>query len=77
MISKSAKGVLDARALYPEASLADLYNPLLMPKELRNAHKYNDTVVMQAYGFVVKDMSEADCAAELMKMYQKLIESKK
>ena len=45
-----------------------------MSKELRNAHKNNDIAVMKAYGFDIKNMSEADCVAELMKMYQKLVE---
>ena len=72
-IEQTAQGILDARALYPESSLADLYDPLTMPPELRIAHTANDIAVMKAYGFSTK-MSEADCVAELMKMYQKLVE---
>ena len=72
-IEKTAQAILDARALYPNASLADLYDELTMPPELRKAHQANDRAVMQAYGFSVKDMSEADCVAELMKMYQQLV----
>lgn len=72
-IEKTAKGILDARALYPDSSLADLYDQLLMPIELRKAHQANDRAVMQAYGFDIKAMSEADCVAKLMKMYQDLI----
>ncbi|MGN0702331.1 MAG: type IIL restriction-modification enzyme MmeI, partial [Lentihominibacter sp.] len=71
-IEKTAQAILDARALYPESSLADLYDPLLMPIELRKAHQANDRAVMQAYGFNIKEMSEADCVAELMKLYQEL-----
>ena len=71
-IEETAKGILDARAKY-SSSLADLYNDLTMPVELRKAHQANDRAVMQAYGFDVKEMSEADCVAELMKMYQELI----
>jgi hypothetical protein len=70
-IEQTAQGILDARALYPDNSLADLYDPLTMPPELRKAHTANDIAVMKAYGFSTK-MSEADCVAELMKMYQKL-----
>lgn len=72
-IEQTAQAILDARALYPESSLADLYDELTMPPELRKAHQANDRAVMQAYGFSVKDMSEADCVAELMKMYQELV----
>lgn len=71
-IEKTAQGILDARALYPDSSLADLYDPLTMPPELQKAHTANDRAVMQAYGFSIKDMSEADCVAELMRMYQEL-----
>ena len=72
-IEQTAQAILDARALYSNASLADLYDELTMPPELRKAHQANDRAVMQAYGFSVKDMSEADCVAELMKMYQELV----
>lgn len=70
-IEKTAQGILDARALYPDSSFADLYDPLTMPVELRKAHVANDKAVMAAYGFSTK-MTEADCVAELMKMYQEL-----
>ena len=76
-IEQTAQGILDARALYPDASLADLYDPLTMPPELRKAHQRNDAAVMKAYGFSVKDMSEADCVAALMRMYQELVEKAK
>ena len=75
-IEQTAQGILDARALYPDSSLADLYDPLTMPPELRKAHTANDIAVMKAYGFSTK-MSEADCVAELMKMYQKLTADEK
>ena len=70
-IEKTAQGILDARALYPDSSLADLYDPLTMPPELRKAHDRNNAAVMKAYGFPTS-MSEADCVAALMKMYQEL-----
>ena len=75
-IEETAQGILDARALYPDSSLADLYNPLTMPLELQKAHQANDAAVMKAYGFDIKKMSEADCVAELMKMYQNLCKDK-
>ena len=71
-IEKTAQAILDARALYPKSSLADLYDELTMPIELRKAHQENDKAVMEAYGFNWRKMSEADCVAELMKMYQAL-----
>lgn len=74
LIEATAQGILDARALYPDSSLADLYDPLTMPPELRKAHSRNDAAVMQAYGFDVKTMTEEDCVAELMKLYQKKVE---
>ncbi len=71
-IEQTAQGILDARALFPDCSLADLYDPLTMPKELRQAHEANDLAVMKAYGFSVKDTSEEICVAKLMEMYQEL-----
>ncbi len=71
-IEKTAQAILDARSLYPDCSLADLYDEMLMPPELRKAHLQNDKAVMQAYGFSIKDTTEEKCVAELMKMYQKL-----
>ena len=70
-IEQTAQGILDARDLYPDSSLADLYDPLTMPPELRKAHTANDIAVMKAYGFSTK-MTEAECVAELMKMYEAL-----
>ena len=72
-IEKTAQGILDARALYPDASLADLYDPLTMPPELQKAHSLNDAAVMQAYGMPVKTTTEADCVAWLMRLYQELV----
>lgn len=79
-IEQTAQAILDARALYPNDSLADLYNDDLMPWELRKAHQENDRAVMDAYGFVKGTearTSESACVAELMKQYQKLAEQKK
>ena len=74
-IEQTAQGILDARAKYPEASLADLYDELTMPPELRKAHQANDKAVMSAYGFSIK-MTESECVAELFKLYEKLAEGK-
>ena len=72
-IEQTAQAILDARALYPDSSLADLYDETTMPPELRKAHQMNDKAVMLAYGFKVGEMTESKCVAELMKMYQKKI----
>lgn len=78
-IEQTAQAILDARALYPDSSLADLYDEVTMPSELRKAHQQNDRAVMDAYGFVKGTearTSESACVAELMKLYQKLIGKK-
>ena len=74
-IEKTAQGILDARAKYPDSSLADLYDEVLMPPELRKAHQANDRAVMEAYGFWGKLNTESECVAQLMKMYQKLVDN--
>ena len=71
-IAQTAQGILDARALYPDSSLADLYDDSAMPFKLLKAHRANDKAVMEAYGFYGKGMTESQCVAELMKMYQVL-----
>ena len=74
-IEQTAQAVLDARSLYSDCSLADLYDELTMPPELRKAHHQNDIAVMQAYGFTKGSeayKSEAACVAELMKRYEQL-----
>lgn len=75
-IEQTAQAILDARALYPDSSLADLYDELTMPPELRKAHQANDRAVMDAYGFTkgtAARTSESACVAELMKLYQQKI----
>ena len=74
-IEKTAQAILDARKLYPDSSLADLYDEVLMPKELREAHRANDRAVMRAYGFPIK-MTETDCVAALMQRYEQLTKGK-
>lgn len=72
MIEKTAQAILDARALYPDSSLADLYDEAVMPPELRKAHQLNDRAVMDAYGFDRK-LTESACVAELMRLYQEKV----
>ena len=72
-IEKTAQGILDAREKYPDSSLADLYDPTLMPMELRMAHTANDRAVMQAYGMPIKETDEASCAAWLIRLYQEKV----
>ena len=69
-LSKLRRPFLTQGRFYPESSLADLYDELTMPPELRKAHQNNDRAVMQAYGLSVKDTTESSCVAELMKLYQ-------
>ena len=76
-IEKTAQMILDARAKYPDRSLAMLYDPRLMPKELSKAHQANDRAVMEAYGLNVGETSEESCAAFLLKRYQELSSGKK
>lgn len=71
-IEQTAQAILDARAKYPDSSLADLYDETTIPPELRKAHKENDKAVMAAYGFNPK-MTEAEIVAQLFKMYEKLL----
>ena len=71
-IERTAQGIIDARAKYPDSSLADLYNESLMPPELRRAHQENDRAVMAAYGFDLK-MSENEIVAELFRLYQDMV----
>lgn len=73
-IEDTARAILDARKIYSDNSLADLYDEVAMPPELRRAHQNNDRAVMQAYGFPIKGFTEVDCVAELMKLYQALTE---
>ena len=85
-IESCAQGVLDARALYPDCTLADLYDPLTMPPELRKAHRALDAAVDKAYGRKFKDPSsplrgsaesgDADRVAHLFELYKKLTEGK-
>lgn len=72
-IERTAQDILDARRQYPNSTLANLYDDVLMPPELRKAHQQNDKAVMQAYGFSIRDMTESSCIAAMMKLYQKKV----
>lgn len=79
-IIKTAQGILDARALYPDSNLADLYDPDVMPSELLKAHQKNNMAVMKAYGFYKRAgnkselYSELETVSALMQMYQQLVQ---
>lgn len=70
-IEAAAQAILDAREKYPDSSLAELYDELLMPTELRKAHQGNDRAVMAAYGFSTK-MTESECVSKLFGLYDRL-----
>ncbi len=74
---KIEQAILDARALYADSSLADLYDETTIPPELRRAHQQNDRAVMQVYGFDVGKMTKSECVAELMRLYQGIIAKSK
>lgn len=71
-IEQTAQAILDARALYPECSLAELYKENGMQAELLRAHQNNDRAVMQAYGMTPGKTSESECVAELFRLYKEL-----
>ena len=72
-IEKTAQEILDAREKYPGVSFADMYGEnMYLFSDLLTAHQANDKAVMAAYGFPVKNFTESDCVAALMKMYQEL-----
>ncbi|MCD8288824.1 MAG: methylase [Prevotella sp.] len=71
-IESTAQAILDARTRYPDSSLADLYDEVAMPPELRKAHQENDRAVMSAYGFDTRSTTESSCVAALMQLYQAL-----
>lgn len=78
-IAQTAQAILSARALYPDSSLADLYDELTMPVELRKAHQANDRAVMEAYGMTKIEngkktwLSESETVARLFEMYEEMI----
>ncbi len=74
-IEQTAQAILDVRANYPDSSLADLYDPNIMPYDLLQAHRNNDRAVMAAYGFPIK-MSESECVAALFNLYSEITMTK-
>lgn len=75
-IEQTAQAILDARALYPDCSLAEMYGTkMYLFPELIKAHQQNDRAVMRAYGFDIKTTTESSCVAELMKMYQNMTQT--
>lgn len=76
-IINTAQKIIDARNLYPNNSLADMYgDEMYLYPELLQAHQNNDRAVMQAYGFPIKEMTESNCVSELMKIYQEIVMDK-
>ena len=72
IIETAAQAVLDARAKFPDSSLADLYDPLTMPPVLLKAHQQLDKAVDAAYG-KKNFKTEAERVAFLFELYQKYI----
>ena len=69
LIEETAQRILDVRAKYPDATLADLYDPLTMPRDLRDAHKKNDIAVARAYDFEELLDDEPAIVRELFNLY--------
>jgi len=74
-IAATAQAILDARARHPDSSLADLYDLVLMPVELRRAHQKNDEAVLAAYGWP-KDLKEQEIVARLFALYEEMVKEK-
>lgn len=72
-LAAAAPGVLDAQATHPESTLADLYDPLGMPSDLRSAHAALDPVVDGLYG--LKSPSDAQRLQALLAEYQRLVDA--
>ena len=70
-IEATAEAILDARAKYPDSSLADLYDAAAMPPDLRRAHSLNDAAVLRLYGLST-DAPEPTIVAHLMNLYKEL-----
>ena len=75
VIEQTAQDIINVRKKYEDTPFEVLYDPNLMPSDLSKAHDRNNVAVMKAYGFNIKDMSEADCVVALMERYQRLISS--
>ena len=75
-ITQTAKAILDARANHPDSSLADLYDEVSMPPDLRAAHEANDRAVLAAYG-LAPDTPEPEIVAHLFGLYAEATEKTK
>ena len=73
-VEKTAQKILEARANYPNASYADLYDEVSMPYDLRKAHEENDLAVLSFYGRLKPDMDEMTMQVALLYMYDALLE---
>ena len=76
-IEQSAQEILSVRNKYPAATLADLYDELTMPADLRLAHRKNDLAVAKLYGMEEILSDEPAIVAELMKMYENITSAAK
>ena len=74
-LTATAQGILDARAEFGDCSLADLYNPLTMPANLRKAHERNDQAVLKIYG-IDKTATPSDIVKELFTRYEKEVKAR-
>ncbi len=74
-ISEAAQAVLDARAAHPDATLADLYDPLTMPPDLMKAHTHLDALVDKAYG-LSPSCTDSDRVAHLFRLYAAVTKAK-
>ncbi|MGX9688689.1 DNA methyltransferase [Deinococcus wulumuqiensis] len=71
-IETAAQAVLDARERYPTSTLAQMYDPNLMPADLRTAHNALDRAVEAAYG-IKGGTTSAQRVARLLELYQALV----
>jgi hypothetical protein len=70
-VEEAAQGVLDARAAHPDSTLADLYDPLSMPRDLLAAHRTLDKAVLAAYGLPA-DADPTSILSHLFRLYEQL-----
>ena len=70
VVNDAAQGVLDARKLFAESTLATLYDPLLMPIQLIKAHNALDKAVDKAYGYTGTD-DDASRVAFMFALYER------
>ena len=73
MLEETTRQILEVRKKYENSTLADLYNELTMPIDLRKAHEENDKAVLKAYGFKGREMRESELVEKLMALYNKII----